>query len=158
MGKNLAFVPLALGMAAVLLTIVQVVLPMRWDHLLALLPQFLSMFLLFCLLANLLSIYAPIPIAAGSLKPANPKLLPALLQIAMFFCLFPLTQLPALAPLGIEWALEWLGWSAGLPICLLLSLLECALVIVVYYFALSWQGDLFHAREQRILQTVTGHS
>ena len=34
-------------------------------------PQFISMYLLFCLLTNMMSIYAAVPIAAGSLKAAN---------------------------------------------------------------------------------------
>ncbi len=71
LGKNLAFAPLALGMAAVLLIVVQVVSPLRIDHVLAMFPQFVSMFLLFCLLTNLISIYAPMHVAAGSMKPSN---------------------------------------------------------------------------------------
>ena len=92
LGKNLAFAPVVLGMAAILLAIVQVVCPMRLDHFLAMLPQFVSMFLLFCICTNLLSIYAPLHIAAGSLKPSNPKLTTVLLQLVMFMLLFPLTQ------------------------------------------------------------------
>ena len=79
-------------MAAILLAIVQVVCPMRLDHFLAMIPQYVSMFLLFCIFTNLLSIYAPIHIAAGSLKPSNPKLTTVLLQLVMFMFLFPLTQ------------------------------------------------------------------
>ena len=40
LGKNLAFAPLALGIAAILLTVVQVVCPMRLDHFLAMFPQY----------------------------------------------------------------------------------------------------------------------
>ena len=40
-------------------------------------------------LTNCLSLLAPMPIASGSLKPANPKLIPILLQLAFVF-LFPL--------------------------------------------------------------------
>jgi ABC-2 type transport system permease protein len=158
LGKNLAFAPLALGMAAIMLIIIQVACPMRLDHFLAMLPQFVSMFLLFCVLMNLLSIYAPLPIGAGSLKPANTKLVPVLLQVAMLSFVFPLTQAPTLLPLAIEAALAWKGWTAGLPICLLLSLAECAAVILIYRLLLSWQGSLFQAREQRILETVTGRA
>ena len=52
LGKNLAFAPLALGMAAIVLTFVQAVCPMRLDHFLAMFPQYLSMFLLFCIMTN----------------------------------------------------------------------------------------------------------
>ena len=140
LGKNLAFAPVALGMAAIVLTIVQVLCPMRLDHFLAMFPQYVSMFLLFCIFTNLLSIYAPVYVAAGSLKPSNPKLSTVLLQMVMFLFLFPLTQAPTLLPLGIEAVLRFLGWPAGVPICLVLSLVECAVVVVIYHFSLDWQG------------------
>lgn len=158
LGKNLAFAPLVLGMAAILLTIIQVLCPLQIDHLLAMIPQYVSMYLLFCLLTNLMSIYTPLPIAAGSMKPANPKLVPVLVQMLMIFTLFPLTQAPTLIPLGIEAGLVHLGWITRAPICLILSLAECVAVIFVYRLALNWQGSLFQAREQRILETVTNRA
>src|SRR5262249_59736893 len=84
MGKNLAFAPLALGLGAVELAAVQAICPMRGDHLVSMLPLYVSMFLLFCVLANLMSIYAPVYLAAGSLKASNLKLTTGLLQFAMF--------------------------------------------------------------------------
>jgi ABC-2 type transport system permease protein len=155
LGKNLAFAPLALGMAAILLIIVQLVCPMRIDHVLAMVPQYVTMFLLFCLLMNLLSIYAPVYIAAGSLKPSNPKLTTILIQMVMFTFIFPLTQGITLLPLGIEIMLGQLGWAESVPICLILSLALCAAVVVVYRLLLEWQGSLFQEREQKILETVT---
>ena len=155
LGKNLAFAPLAFGLAAIMLSVAQVVSPLRMDHFLAMLPQFVSMFLLFCILTNLLSIYAPMHIAAGSLKPSHPKLLLILLQMVMLIVLFPLIQAPTLLPLGIETAVNFLGWIKGAPIYLVLSLAECAAVIFIYRYSLDWQGNLFQAREQRILESVT---
>lgn len=155
LGKNLAFMPLAAGMAALLVLIVQVACPMRIDHLVAMAPQFVSMFLLFCFLANLVSIYAPMPIAAGSLKPANAKLVPVLIQLAVFFFLFPLTQGPTFLPLGIEALLESLGWQTRVPIGLMLAAIQCAVVVWLYRALLEWQGRLLQSRELRILETVT---
>ena len=91
-------------------------------------PHFVSMFLLFCIFTNLMSIYTPVHVAAGSLKPSNPKLSTVLLQMVMFFFLFPLTQAPTLLPLGIEALMRFMGWTAGVPIYLLLCLVECAVV------------------------------
>jgi len=158
LGKNLAFAPLALGMAAILLTILQVLCPMRLDHLLAMLPQYVSMFLLFCILTNLLSIYGPVYVAAGSLKPSNPRLVTVLLQLVTFTFLFPLIQGLTLLPLGIEAVMRFLGWPEGAPICLVLSLAECAVVVIIYWFSLVWQGGLLQAREQRILEIVTSRA
>ena len=133
----------------------QIVCPLRLDHFLAMFPQFVSMFLLFCIFTNLLSIYAPVHVAAGSLKPSNPKLSTVLLQMVMFLVLFPLTQAPTLLPLGIEMLSRFMGWTAGVPIYLLLCLVECAVVVFIYYFSLIWLGELFQAREQKILDIVT---
>jgi ABC-2 type transport system permease protein len=155
LGKNLVFAPLVLGFALIMLTIVQVVCPLGLDHFLGMFPHFVSMFMLFCIFTNLMSIYAPVHVAAGSLKPSNPKLSTVLLQLVMFLVLFPLTQAPTLLPLGIEALSNFMGWTAGLPIYLLLCLVECALVAIIYYFSLIWLGNLFQAREQKILDSVT---
>ncbi len=158
LGKNLTFVPVVMGMAAILLVAVQVLCPMRLDHLVAMVPQYLSMFLLFCILANFSSIYAPFFIAAGTLKPSNPKMSTILLQMVMFLFLLPLTQGPTLLPLGAEALLRFAGWPEVLPIYLVLSLVECAVVVLIYWLILRWQGSLFQAREQQILESVTNRA
>ena len=155
LGKNLVFAPLVLGFAAILLTMVQIFCPLGLDHLLGMFPHFISMFLLFCIYTNLMSIYTPVHVAAGSLKPSNPKLATVLLQMVMFLVLFPLTQAPTLLPLGIEMLSRFMGWTVGVPIYLLLCLVECAVVVFIYYFSLIWLGELFQAREQKILDIVT---
>jgi ABC-2 type transport system permease protein len=155
MGKNLSFAPLVLGMGALMLVTLEVVAPMRWDHFLAMIPQYVSMFLLFCLLMNFLSIFAPVYVAAGSLKPSNPKLLTVLMQLVTFTILFPLTQAITLIPLGTETVLQFFGYGSGLPICLLLALVECALVAVIYYLCSAGLGTLLQSREQKILEAVT---
>ncbi|MGO9466410.1 MAG: hypothetical protein ACLQIB_51685 [Isosphaeraceae bacterium] len=155
LGKNLAFGPVALGIASILLAVLQAVCPMRLDHLLAMIPQYIAMFLLFCIMMNLLSIYTPVYVAPGSLKPSNPKLTTVLVQLAMVMFVLPLTIAPTLLPLAIEALLRFLGWPAAVPAFLVLALVQCAVVIVIYLFLLEWQGNLFQAREQTILDSVT---
>jgi ABC-2 type transport system permease protein len=104
---------------------------------------------------NLLSIYAPVHVPAGSFKPPNPKLTVVLLQLLTMMVLFPLTQAVSLIPLGAELLMGLLGSTSPLPIYLLLSLAECALIVVIYYFMLNLQGSLFQASEQWILERVT---
>jgi hypothetical protein len=158
LGKNLAFGPIALGLGAILLVIVQAVCPMRLDHILAMIPTYISMYLLFCLLTNFLSIYAPLYVAAGSLKASSPKLVTALVQMAVFTFVFPLTQGLTMLPLGIEALLVFLGWPAAVPIFLILSLAECVIVVVAYHYTLLGQGILLQAREQKILDVVTNRA
>jgi hypothetical protein len=35
---------------------------------------------------------------------------------------------------------------------------ECALVVLIYYLSLIWQGELLQGREQRILECVTNRA
>jgi hypothetical protein len=154
LGKNLALAPLALALALAGAAIVQVAYPMRLDRFLALVPQAISMYLLFSLLANCLSIMAPMPIAAGSLKPANMRLVVVVLH---FVCLFllPVAIAPTLVPIGLELLLEALGVVEGLPIALALGILECVGVVFLFRWLVGWQGVWLQAREQRILEIVT---
>jgi ABC-2 type transport system permease protein len=151
-GKNMAVAPLALALGGLLALVVQMIYPVRFDYFLAALPQFVSMFLIFCLLANWMSILAPMPIAPGAFRPANPKGIPLLVHLGFTF-LFPLALAPTLLPLAVELVCE--PWIGSLPICLALSMLECAVVIWLYSALLEWQGDLLQHREQRILEIVT---
>ena len=154
LGKNLALMPLALGLGTVTLALVQWVVPMRVDHFLATLAQMLSMYLVYCLVANLLSIFVPMPIASGSLKPVGPKGRIFVMNLASLF-VFPFALAPTLLPLGIEAALaRWAGLS-GIPVFLLLTFVETGVVVSLFPLMLRWQGTLLHAREQRILETVT---
>ncbi|HYV39953.1 MAG TPA: hypothetical protein VE988_29985, partial [Gemmataceae bacterium] len=154
LGKNVAFAPLALVPAALVTTVLSVAYPMRWDHFLGVWPQLLAIYLLFCLMANCLSIIAPMPIAAGSLKPAQPKLIPIMLQM-LFFSLLPLAAAPAMALLGVEYLLQEYAGMQGVPIWLVFSLVECAAVFFLYRLVLGWQGNWLHTREQKILEIVT---
>ena len=155
LGKNLVYLPAALGIATVLMVALQAICPMRADHLLAMAPQFVSMYLMFCLIANLLSIVAPVYLAAGSLKPANPKFSVVLAQLAMFLVLFPISQGLTMIPIGVEAALRAFGRAEGWPVCLILTLAECAGIVALYRVSLGWLGSLLQARERRILETVT---
>lgn len=155
LGKNLAFAPLVLGTAFVVLGVMQAVSPLRLEHFLAMFPQYVSMYLVFCLLMNVLSIYTPMHIAAGSMKPSNPRIVPALVQMLVMTLVFPLSQAPLLVPIGVEAALEWGGWMSGAPVCLVLSIAECAGIILLYRLLLNREGELLQAREQRILESVT---
>ena len=157
LGKNLAFGTLALVMGLAAIVIAQVVYPVRLDYFVATFPQLVSMYLLFCVFANLLSILAPMPIAAGSLKPLNPKVIPILLHMAFIF-LLPLIFGPVLLPLGVELVARAYGWMPGVPFCLVLSVLECVAIIYGYRFILFWQGKLLQAREQKILEVVASRA
>lgn len=154
LGKNLAILPIVAGLTIPLVVAVQVIRPMRFDYFCAVPFQFVSMFLIYCMLANMLSIFAPMPVATGSMKPISPKLVPILLHM-MFVLTLPMAQGPTLVPWGIDATLNALEWDFGVPYCLILAALECIAIVFLYRMVVAWQGSLLHAREQKILEVVT---
>jgi hypothetical protein len=154
LGKNLAVAPMALTLGFVAAAIIQICFPVRFDFFLALLPQMTIMYLLFCMLANCLSILAPMPISSGSLKPVQPKLIPVLLNIVSVF-LLPLVFVPALLPILGQFIVENTLGIKLLPTSLILSLIELPLIAGLYWLVLNLQGLWLQAREKKILEVVT---
>jgi hypothetical protein len=156
----------------------QALYPMRSTHFLATLAEFVAMFLICGLIGNFTSILAPMPVAAGSLKPVHPKAIPVILQFLFFFlfpiifgiAMFPLglellldyldekakaSKMPTVAPLGLELLPHQFGWLASIPIYLLSAFVQLAIVCWAYRYVIRWQGRLLHRREQKILSVVT---
>jgi hypothetical protein len=152
-GKNITLAPNILGLATILAIILQLVIPMRFDLFLAVIPQGISMFLVFCLLCNCMSILAPAALATGSFRRSHYRGFAVLYQIGFIFA-FPLSQAPMLLPYGIEKILEDLGGIKGVPICLLLSILELVGVVYLYRVVLDLEGKWLQNREKRILEIV----
>lgn len=157
LGKNLAMAPFLIGFTTLTALFIQFIYPMRVDHFFAVLIQMLPMYLVYCLIGNMLSIIAPMPTAAGSMKPVKPKAATILIHMAFVF-LFPLGLSPTLIPLGIEFLLSRFGNVGWLPVYLVLSIVEAAVVILVYPRLLSSQARLLEQREQRILEIVSARA
>jgi ABC-2 type transport system permease protein len=154
LGKNLSNAPLALGFMFITALALQFMRPMRVDHYIAILLQMIPMYLLFCLVGNLLSMIAPMPMAMGSLKPVKPKAMVILMQMAFVF-VFPIAMAPTLIPLGIEFLLSWTDSWAWFPAYLIFTIVEVALVVWLYIEVLEKQGRMLERRELRILEVVT---
>lgn len=156
LGKNLAVAPIALGLSMLMVAFLQFLYPLRIDRLLAIVPQFVSMFLVFCLLANAISILAPMPVAQGSMKATNTRLLPVLLGFAFLF-VFPMAMAPMLIPAIADVAMDNLELGHW-PLGLFLAIVECGAVVWLYRTVIVYQGLWLQAREQRILEVVTTKS
>jgi len=162
LGKNLAFAVPALGVCLLTLAILQVLQPMPCLHFLGSLLQMLIGFMLCSLLGNWLSIFLPAAIGAGSLKPAKARVSTILIHVVMAM-LSPLVLLPGVACLSAELLLDELQVPASLgvnvlPVYLLLSLLECGLVLWIYRRCLDVQARWLERREQSILEVVTSRA
>jgi ABC-2 type transport system permease protein len=154
LGKNLAMAPVALGLAGVVLTLLQWILPMRIDHFIAILFQTITMFLLFCMFGNFLSIVNPTAINAGSLRPAVRPSGKTILLGLLTFVLFPVVLAPSMIPLGLEYLVHWMGWYTGIPVFLLLSVVEVLALGYVYSWVLDREGAMLQSRELKILDVV----
>jgi hypothetical protein len=154
LGKNMAVFPVMGMLTAPAVMVIAILAPMPIGYLLALPLEFVSMFLLQCLQANVVSIIAPMQMASGSMNPAGPKLIPLLMNFLLMFAL-PFAIGPVLLPWGIEAGLAALEVVEGIPICLALSALECAAIVFLYRWLLGLQGRLLQYRELKILEAVT---
>lgn len=152
-GKNLTMAPLILGLGGIMAIMIQLLTPMRLDLFLAVIPQYISMYLVFCLVTNCFSILAPAPLASGVFRRSNFRGLTLLYNVGFMF-LFPMILGPMFLPFGIERILEDLGWLRGMPVCLALSLFELAAVAFFYHFVLDLEGRWLQAREKKILEIV----
>ncbi len=154
LAKNLAFFPFAAAIAMVLLLLVRILFGLPWTQVAASLVQVPAAFLTFCLCGNLLAIFAPYRMAAGSLQAKKPK---AIVFVAAFasMLLLPLVLAPILIPPGLQLLFSFAGWAPWLPVNFLASLVLLALVIWIYGLLLPLEGRLLYRREQSILKEVT---
>jgi ABC-2 type transport system permease protein len=152
LGKNLSFAPLMIGVTWIAVTLLQILMPMRWDHYFAILLLSVSVFAIFCLIANQLSILVPLPMSAGSMRAAQVRLAP---MLAYFFSTFliPVFMMPIAIPFGLEWLLR--DRIGSFPLAFTLSLVVAAAGIAIYLRLLHWQGNQLQAKETNVLQIVT---
>lgn len=153
-GKNLSLAPIALTLGLLALVALQLLTPLSFSHFLATVIQLVTMYLVACLVGNLMSIVVPQRVAPGSMKPTNITFAAVVLQL-LIFLLAPLGMLPAVAPLGVEILLaDSPGWS-WLPIYLLGALFYLLVLGLFYRWTIARQAKLLAARKWRILETVT---
>jgi hypothetical protein len=155
LGKNLAPAPFVLGIGFVLITGAAFVVRLRWDHFAAAYLQFFIMYLLYNLLGNVCSIFAPYVIPAGSLKRARPSFTVLLIQLGCVFVAPVLVGLPAILPWIVELSLSGVRGANAVPISLVLSALMFAASLWCYGRILTWEGRLLADREQLILDVVS---
>lgn len=156
LGKNLAIAPVAAMLGIVVIVVIQIVLPMKLMHFVATLTQLVPAYLLICLVGNMTSIFAPMPVSAGSLKPIQPKFVPMMVQMFAVM-MMPLVLLPAVGALAIELLLDKFAGGRWFPLYLITSAVEFPLAVIFYRFLLTKQGNLLQRREAKILEVVSSN-
>ncbi|MBT6156156.1 MAG: ABC transporter permease [Planctomycetaceae bacterium] len=153
-GKNLSIAPLALAMCGLILLAIQIMLPLRFTHFLATLVQSVMIYFIFCMVGNLVSILSRVAMKPGTFAPAKPTLKMVLIQLVGMM-LFPLALLPTVVPLGLDLLLDHFGWRGGVPVYLILTVMEFVIGLWIYKQVVSAQGRLLLRREKRILDAIT---
>ena len=154
LGKNLSMAPIAMAFGLIGLVVLQFISPMQTSHFLASMFQLVSVFIIFCLVGNLISILVPLRVASGSLRPAKPKLTTVFIHFLLTL-LFPVALIPSAIPFGIEWLSHQLGWAVNIPIYLALSVISFGIVLLMYKIVLNSQGEMLHRKEKRMLEIIT---
>ncbi|MHC4126522.1 MAG: hypothetical protein ACYSRR_08755, partial [Planctomycetota bacterium] len=153
LGKNLALLPIAVGIGLTLLVLVKIILRISFTIVLAAGLQLLATFLLLSIAGNLISILVPYRITPGSMKRTKTSAMTTL-QIYISRLLSPLSMVPMFIPpaIGLLFSLDWL--PAG-SVNLLLSTVLLGLLVFFYRLSLPGLGNLMLRREKQILQVVT---
>ena len=154
LGKNLALLPLALGFWLIYVVLAGFVRHVPPGILLAALVQFLAAFLLLSLYGSFVSIIMPMRVAAGSLKPTKVGAGRVFLGM-LFFLLLMFVALPVLLPPVLALVFSGADSTLGALEMVLFSVVELAILGVLYPFGLRRLGHLFQRREKDILQIVT---
>lgn len=152
-GKNLSLLPFAVLTMVPAVALSQWSNPMRLDHLLGVLVHLVTLYLVFCLSANLLSIVGPLALKPGSGMPAPHQglrsIYPLLFMVAVTI---PLSL--TLLPLGIEALLVATDWYPSFPAHLIFGVVQAVVMLWLYRLVVGWEGDLLRRREQQILEIV----
>jgi len=154
LGKNLAFLPVAVGIGVIFLLLVKIGMGISFVIVIAAGLQLLAAFLLLSMVGNLISVLVPYRVAAGSLKPTkSSKKTGFLIFISRMF--FPMIMAPIFFPpaMGLLWSS--VGWMPAAPVNLLFSAVLLALLAFFYRLSLGPLGELLQRREKDILEVVT---
>jgi len=154
LGKNLAFLPAALGMGVVVLVVATFALHITLIVSLAAGFQWIAAYLLICMAGNLLSVLVPHHIAQGSLKRTKTSLATTLLIFGSRLLSISTMSVLLVPPvLGLLWS--HLGWLPAESVNLLFSAALAAILGFTYKFSLVPLGKLLQRRERQILKVVT---
>jgi ABC-2 type transport system permease protein len=154
LGKNLAFLPIAIILGSILLLIIKIALGISFTIILSACLQLLATFMLLSIAGNLISILVPYHIAPGSMKKTKTSAMTGFL-IFISRLLIPTAMGPMFIPPAIGLLMFRLGWLPAGPVNLVLSMVLLALLVFFYKLSLPGLGKLLLQREKQILQVVT---
>jgi ABC-2 type transport system permease protein len=154
LGKNLAFLPFAIGFGLTSLVLVKIILRISFTIVLAAGLQLVAAFVLLSIAGNLISVLVPYRITPGSMKRTKTSTMTSfLIFISRLF--FPVAMVPMLLPPAMGLLVSYLGWLPAGLVNLLFSILLLVLLVFFYWLSLPGLGNMLLKREIQILQVVT---
>jgi ABC-2 type transport system permease protein len=154
LGKNLAFLPIAIGIGLTFLVLIKIILSISFIIFLAGGLQLVTAFVLLSIAGNLISVLVPYHIAPGSMRKTKTSLMTSL-RIFISRLLIPTAVSPMFLPPAIGLLMSRMGWLPAGPVNLVLSMVMLPLLVFFYKLSLPSLGKLLLRREKHILQVVT---
>ena len=153
LGKNFAFLPIAVGIGLVILVFIKIALNISFIVFIAAGLQLLGAFLLLSMMGNLFSVLVPYYVASG-FKPTKTSTKTKLLIFGSQLLLL-IAMAPIFLPAAIELLWSRVSWLPAAPTNLLFSAVLLGLLLFFYRLSLTPLGNLLQKREKEILQIVT---
>ena len=154
LGKNLSFLPIAIGFGLTFLVLFKIILSISFTIVLAAGLQLVATFVLLSIVGNLISVLVPYRISPGSMKRTKTSAMTSFL-IFISRLLFPVAMVPMLLPPAAGLLVSSLGWLPAGPVNLLLSMVLLVLLVFFYRLSLPGLGNMLLRHEKHILQVVT---
>lgn len=154
LSKNLAHLPVVLGIGLILLVVVKFAGRLTVMMSVAGFLQLIAAFLLLSIVGNLVSVLVPYRIAPGSMKPTKTTTLTTVFIILSHMS-FPMVMLPIFLVPVVGWLVSGLGWLPAGPTNVLVTLLLLGPLVIFYQLSLDPLGKLLLKREKKILEVVT---
>jgi ABC-2 type transport system permease protein len=154
LAKNLALLPIAVGIGLTFLLLIKIAMHISFIVVLATGFQLLATFLLLSIAGNLISVLVPYHIAPGSMRKTKTSAMTTFL-IFISRLLIPTAMGPVFLPPAIGLLMSGLGWLPAGPVNLVLSMVLLALFVFFYRLSLPRLGKLLLLREKHVLRVVT---
>ncbi|MBP8304793.1 MAG: hypothetical protein KBE04_11790 [Phycisphaerae bacterium] len=155
LGKNLALLPVVLGIGLALLAAAAILYRIALLTVLAAVMQAVAAFLLLSTIGNAMSSLVPFRVAPGSLKPTKTRTTTTVMIVLSHLLVLPLAMVPLFLGPVLGW---WLAGGASVPAQLVNLAVSAALLVglaLAYWASLAPLGKLLARREKEILRVVT---
>ena len=153
-GKNAALAPFFFVIAAILLVAFQTTNPLNGFRLIASLVQLPIAFLVACLIGNTLSIFFPLGISRGKMKPVSMNMVTVLLM-SLVMVLLPILFAPSAILLGAEVLALHVFERDISPFYLIASIVQLVVVAWFYSWMIQRQGEWLYRQETMVLEKVS---